>query len=458
MTMMTLRQAFDLLGGAATLVGDGSTPIERVHSDSRSLQRGDLFVALRGETFDGHQFLAQARAAGAAAALAERGIAEAGLPGLQVADSLAALQQLAAAWRRSMPVSLIAVAGSNGKTTVTQMTASILRAWLGPAGFATEGNLNNHIGVPLTLLRLRREQVGVVELGTNHPGEIAALARLVAPQVALINNTQREHQEFLHGLDAVALENGQLIDALADDGVLVIPAADAGTAAWTARAAVLGIHRVRRFALDADADVRGHAQWADGGWTLRITAPEGRLETTLAIACRHNALNGVAAAAAALAAGAPVDAVARGLAAFTPVKGRSRSLGIEHQGRRVTLVDDSYNANPDSVLAAIDVLADLPGPRWLLLGDMAEVGRDGPAFHAEVGRHAAARGLEAVWTFGTISAETGRWCGGRHFDDIDALIAALPRGPAAASILVKGSRSMRMERVVQALQGARNAA
>ena len=462
MTMMTLRQAFDLLGGAATLVGDGSTPIERVHSDSRSLQRGDLFVALRGETFDGHQFLAQARAAGAAAALAERDIAEAGLPGLQVADSLAALQQLAAAWRRSIPVSLIAVAGSNGKTTVTQMIASILRAWLGPAGFATEGNLNNHIGVPLTLLRLRSERVGVVELGTNHPGEIAALARLVAPQVALINNTQREHQEFLHGLDAVALENGQLIDALADDGVLVIPAADAGTAAWTARAAVLGIHRVRRFALDgdagADADVRGHAQWADGSWTLQITAPEGRLETTLAIAGRHNALNGVAAAAAALAAGAPPDAVARGLAAFTPVKGRSRSLGIEHQGRRVTLVDDSYNANPDSVLAAIDVLADLPGPRWLLLGDMAEVGREGPAFHAEVGRHAAARGLEAVWTFGTISAETGRWCGGRHFDDIDALIAALPRGPAAASILVKGSRSMRMERVVQALQGARNAA
>ena len=454
MTMMTLRQAFDLLGGAATLVGDGSTPIERVHSDSRSLQRGDLFVALRGETFDGHQFLAQARAAGAAAALAERDIAEAGLPGLQVADSLAALQQLAAAWRRSIPVSLIAVAGSNGKTTVTQMIASILRAWLGPAGFATEGNLNNHIGVPLTLLRLRREQVGVVELGTNHPGEIAALARLVAPQVALINNTQREHQEFLHGLDAVALENGQLIDALADDGVLVIPAADAGTAAWMARAAVLGVSRVRRFALDAggEAEVRGQAQWAGGGWTLQISAPEGRLETTLAIAGRHNALNAVAAAAAALAAGAPPDAVARGLAAFTPVKGRSRSLAIDWQGRRATLVDDSYNANPDSVLAAIDVLAELPGPRWLLLGDMAEVGREGPAFHAEVGRHAAARGLEAVWTFGTLSAETGRYCGGRHFDDIDALVAALPRGPAAASILVKGSRSMRMERVVEALQ------
>ncbi|MCA0240868.1 MAG: UDP-N-acetylmuramoyl-tripeptide--D-alanyl-D-alanine ligase [Proteobacteria bacterium] len=458
--MMTLQQAFDLLGGAATLVGDADTPIERVHSDSRSLQRGDLFVALRGDSFDGHQFLAQAKAAGAAAALAERGIADAGLPGLQVADSLAALQQLAAAWRRSLPVALIAVAGSNGKTTVTQMIAAILRAWLGPAAFATEGNLNNHIGVPLTLLRLRREPVGVVELGTNHPGEIAALARLVAPQVGVINNTQREHQEFLHGLDAVALENGQLIDALADGGALVIPAADAGTAAWLARAAALGIGRVRRFALDGDgagdadaaAEVRGQAQWADGGWRLQVSAPEGRLETTLAIAGRHNARNGVAAAAAALAAGAPTAAVARGLAAFTPVKGRSRSLGLDWQGRRATLVDDSYNANPDSVLAAIDVLAELPGPRWLLLGDMAEVGREGPAFHAEVGRHAAARGLDAVWTFGTLSAEAGRQCRGRHFDDIDALVAALPGGPAAAAILVKGSRSMRMERVVQALQ------
>jgi UDP-N-acetylmuramoyl-tripeptide--D-alanyl-D-alanine ligase len=447
--MMTLQQAFDLLGGAATLIGDGGTTIERVHSDSRSLQRGDLFVALRGESFDGHQFLPQAQAAGAAAALAERGIADAGLPGLQVGDSLAALQQLAAAWRRSVPVALIAVAGSNGKTTVTQMIASILREWLGPAAFATEGNLNNHIGVPLTLLRLRGQRVGVVELGTNHPGEIAALARLVLPQVAVINNTQREHQEFLHGLDAVAQENGAVIDALGADGIVVIPAADAGTAAWTARA---GARRVRRFALEADAEVRGQAQWADGGWRLQITAPEGRLDTTLAIAGRHNACNGVAAAAAALAAGAPADAVARGLAAFTPVKGRSRSLAIIWQGQRATLVDDSYNANPDSVLAAIDVLAELPGPRWLLLGDMAEVGREGPAFHAEVGRHAAARGLEAVWTFGTISAETGRACRGRHFDDIAALTAALPRGPAARSILVKGSRSMRMERVVQALQ------
>ncbi len=454
--MMTLQQALAMLGGQAALVGDGATRITRVHSDTRTLQPGDLFVALKGERFDAHDFLPQARAAGAAAVLAERGVAACGLPGLQVADALAALQQLAAAWRRSMPAALIAVTGSNGKTTVTQMIAAILRAWLGDAAFATQGNLNNHIGVPLTLLRLRAEaglthRVGVVELGTNHAGEIAQLARLVAANVALINNTQREHQEFLHGLDAVARENGAVIEALAADGVAVFPADDPGTALWRQLA---GARRVRTFALDGAADMRGHADWQGGRWALTLDADEGRIATTVAIAGRHNAQNAVAAAAAALAAGAPVDAVARGLAAFAPVAGRSRSLAIDWQGRTITLVDDSYNANPDSVLAAIDVLAELPGPRWLLLGDMAEVGAQGPQFHAEVGRHAAARGIETVWTFGVQSEAAARACGARHFKDMGELIAALAAGPAAASVLVKGSRSMKMERVVQALTGA----
>jgi UDP-N-acetylmuramoyl-tripeptide--D-alanyl-D-alanine ligase len=450
--MMTLQQALALLGGQATLVGDGSTVVTRVHSDTRSLQPGDLFVALRGERFDAHDFLPQARAAGAAAVLAERGIADAGLPGLQVADSLAALQRLAAAWRRSLPVSLIAVTGSNGKTTVTQMLAAILQAWLGERGFATQGNLNNHIGVPLTLLRLRAHQVGVVELGTNHEGEIALLAQLAAPQVALVNNAQREHQEFLHGLEAVARENGSVISALGADGAAVFPSDDGCAGIWRELA---GSRRVRTFALDdTTADVTGQATWNVDHWDLAIHAPEGDVATTLAIAGRHNAKNALAAAACALAAGAPLDAMARGLAAFTPVKGRSRSLAMRWQGQAATLVDDSYNANPDSVLAAIDVLAGLPGPRWLLLGDMGEVGDQGPAFHAEVGRHAAARGIEAVWTFGKQSEGAARECGGRHFMDMDELLAALrQQGPAAASVLVKGSRSMRMERVVQALTG-----
>ena len=458
--MMTLQQAADLLGGSATLVGDGATPIRRVHSDTRTLQPGDLFVALKGERFDANDFLPQAKAAGAAAALAQRGLAEAGLPGLQVEDSLLALQQLSAAWRRSVPLPLIAVTGSNGKTTVTQMIAAILRAWLGDAAFATQGNLNSHIGAPLTLLRLRAGQhrVGVVELGTNHPGEIAMLSQLTQPQVALINNAQREHQEFLHGLEAVARENGSVIDTLPDSGIVVVPADDACTPIWRQLA---GARTVRSFALDADADVQGRATWQGARWALTITAAEGRLDTTVAIAGRHNAKNAVAAAACALAVGAPLEAIARGLAAFQPVGGRSRLLAVTWQGRALTLLDDSYNANPDSVLAAIDVLAELPGPRWMLLADMAEVGDQGPAFHTEVGRHAAQRGIDTVWTFGVQSQAVARECAGRHFTTMDELLAALPQGPAAASVLVKGSRSMRMERVVKTFtqsEGAPHAA
>ena len=462
--MMTLNEALALLGGAATLHGDGATRVERVHSDTRTLQRGDLFVALRGERFDGHDFLPQARAAGAVAVLAERGVAASGLPGLEVPDALLALQELAAAWRRGRSTTLIAVTGSNGKTTVTQMIAAILRAWLGADALATQGNLNNHIGVPLTLLRLRdlpAHRVVVVELGTNHEGEIAQLARLAAPDVALVNNTQREHQEFLHGLDAVARENGSVIEALPAHGVAVFPLDDPGSALWRRLA---GARRTRSFALDGAhgiaADVRGQAHWQEDRWRLVIDAAEGRIESTLAAAGRHNATNAIAAAACALAAGGAAEAVARGLAGFVPVAGRSRLLQVTWQGRMLNLVDDSYNANPDSVRAAIDLLASLPGPRWLLLGDMGEVGDAGPAFHAEVGQYAAARGIQTLWTFGAQSALSARAaraaqaCDARHFASMNELLGQLrTSAPQAASVLVKGSRSMRMERVVQAFTG-----
>ena len=215
--MMTLGQALALLP-EARLVGDPALAFTRVHTDTRTLQPGDLFVALRGERFDAHDFLAGAREAGAVAALAERGLAEAGLPGLEVPDTLAALQWLAQAWRRRWRGALVAVAGSNGKTTVTQMVGAILRAAHGDAALVTQGNLNNHIGVPLTLLRLRVDgpqahRVAVVEIGMNHPGEIAPLAAIAAPTVALVNNAQREHQEFMDGVEAVARENGAVLEA-----------------------------------------------------------------------------------------------------------------------------------------------------------------------------------------------------------------------------------------------------
>ena len=381
--MMTLAQAHALLPGSV-LVGDGAVGIERVHSDTRSLRAGDLFVALRGERFDGHDFLragARRRRRRGAGRDADSATA---MPGLQVADTLAALQQLAAAWRARFALPLIAVTGSNGKTTVTQMVAAMLRAWHGDGMLATAGNLNNHIGVPLTLLRLRQDdtawhRAAVLELGMNHPGEIALLARLAAPTVALVNNAQREHQEFMASVEAVARENGSAIQALGADGTAVFPADDAHTPLWRELA---GARQVLSFALDGDADVTAGAAWQAhrGSWALSLHTPAGSAHTALHLAGRHNVHNALAAAACALAAGAPLAAVAQGLAAFAPVAGRSQTLALRRGGRSVTLVDDSYNANPDSVLAAIDVLATLPGPRWLVLGDMGEVGDRGPGF------------------------------------------------------------------------------
>ena len=448
-TMMTLGDAARMLPGAV-LVGDPATPIARVHSDTRSLAPGDLFVALRGERFDANDYLAQAGAGGAAAVLCERGIESAGLPGLVVADARVALGELAAAWRRRFALPLVAVAGSNGKTTVTQMIASILRAWLGHAAFATEGNFNNDIGVPLTLLRLRPwHRAGVVELGMNHPGEIARLAAIAAPTIALVNNAQREHLEFMSSVDAVARENGAAIGALAGDGIAVFPSDDAHAPTWRE---IAGKRRVLGFALNAPADISGTATWHRDHWAVTMQTPAGAASFALRVAGAHNVRNALAASAAALAAAAPLDSVIRGLESFVAVRGRSQAKRIALGGVAVTLIDDTYNANPDSVRAAIDVLAALPAPRWLVLGDMGEVGDQGPAFHREVGAYANERGIETLWAAGPESANTiAAFAGARAFADVESLVAALTAAPAAASVLVKGSRFMRMERVVAAL-------
>ncbi|WP_428419459.1 UDP-N-acetylmuramoyl-tripeptide--D-alanyl-D-alanine ligase [Methylibium sp.] len=462
--MMDLQLAHALLPGS-TLVGDPATPLLRVHSDTRTLRAGDLFVALKGERFDAHDFLPQARAAGAVAAIAERGLAEAGLAGLQVADSRAALGTLGANWRARMSLPLIAVTGSNGKTTVTQMIASILRAWVGDAAFSTEGNFNNDIGVPLTLLRLRQDpdtwhRAAVVELGMNHVGEIAQLARMAAPTVALVNNAQREHQEFMAGVEAVARENGAVIEALGANGTAVFPSDDAHAAVWQA---LSGTRPTLTFSLEGPSDLLAEAVWSGDHWATVLHTPAGATAIRLRVAGWHNVKNALAATACALAAGCPLEAVARGLEAFEPVKGRSQVKALQRGGRTVTLIDDSYNANPDSVRAAIDVLATLPGPRWLVLGDMGEVGDQGPAFHAEVGSYAAARGVDALWTAGAASAAAAAAYGpaARAHASVADLIAALGSGtreaPEAASIVVKGSRFMRMEQVIAALQAAGDA-
>ncbi len=306
--------------------------------------------------------------------------------------------------------------------------------------------------MPLTLLRLRPRlhRVAVVELGMNHPGEIAQLAAIAAPTVALVNNAQREHQEFMTSVEAVARENGAVIAALPPDGTAVFPADEVHASLWRGLA---GARPVLTFAASGPADVRCDATWSDAGWRASVRTPRGDFGALVRVAGRHNLKNALAATACALAAGCPLAAIARGLQAFEPVAGRSQLKRVQRGGAVLTLIDDSYNANPDSVRAAIDVLAELPAPRWLVLGDMGEVGDQGPAFHREVGAYARERGIDELWTTGALGAEAARAFGSaaRGFDSVEALLAALPEAPRAASAVVKGSRFMKMERVVGAL-------
>lgn len=465
MMNMRLRQAAQWIP-TARLVGDPEVVVQRVHSDTRSLQAGDLFVALSGARFDGHDFLPQAKQQGAVAALAAHGLQAAGLSGLEVDAPLAALGQLAAGWRTQFSLPLIAVTGSNGKTTVTQMIAAILQAWTGGNALSTQGNLNNEIGVPLTLLRLRvGHTAAVVELGMNHPGEIAQLAAWAQPTVALVNNAQREHLEFMHTVQAVAHENGAVLASLAADGVAVFPADDTYSALWHALA---NGRRTLTFALDGaealatgigaaqprPADVTAQAHWQGGAWHVAAQTPQGPCVFVLHVAGRHNVKNALAAATCALAAGAPLVAIQAGLTAFSAVHGRSRAVALQCDGRPVTLIDDTYNANPDSMAAALALLAELPGPRLLVMGDMGEVGDQGPLFHAQAGQLALALGIERVMTIGTLAKHAAQgFAHAEHFKSIPALLAAVRlAAPKAGSVVVKGSRFMRMERVVQALE------
>jgi len=448
--MMSLREAATAIG--ARLIGE-DVRFDSVSTDSRTLERGALFVALRGERFDGSRFIGAARERGAAAAIVEEPDATQGdIPFLVVENSRFALGRLAAYWRGHFDIPLVAVTGSNGKTTVKEMIAAILREHFGEThALATEGNLNNDIGLPLTLLKLRRNhRAAVVELGVNHPGETATLAAIASPTVALINNAQREHQEFMKGVAEVAREHGTVFAAMKPDGTGVINADDEFSGYWRE---LLAGRRVRDFGLDKPAQVGGRHRFTHFGSEIELRAPEGATKVELHVDGRHSVLNAFAAAACALAAGASLEAVARGLAAFRPVGGRMQ----RRTGRSGTkLIDDSYNANPDSVRAAIDVLAAERGAKVLLLGDMAEVGERGVEFHQEIGRYARERGIDRLYAAGALS----RGCvaafgeGARHFATVEDLInAAQGELRPQTTMLVKGSRFMRMERVVQALAG-----
>lgn len=451
-----------LVNAAAANSQVQNTLIKAVRTDSRSVVAGDLFIALKGEKFDGTAFLAQAQAQGAVAVLFEASHPEQGehlqhlnnvtVPAFCVPNARAALGSLAAQWRRQFAPALIGVTGSNGKTTVTQMIASVLRADTAAPSLSTQGNLNNDIGVPLTLFNLRPEhQRAVVELGMNHPGEIEVLAQFAQPTIGLVNNAQREHQEFMSTVEAVAIENGEVIRALPAKGVAVFPAQDAYTQLWQKLA---DARPVLTFGFK-QGDVQAHdIVWRNGAWSFQLWTQQTSLPCRLNIAGRHNILNALAATACASAAGMSLPVIVKGLESFEPVKGRSKSCEWQLDGHAFTLVDDTYNANPDSVRAAIEVLAELPAPRLLVLGDMGEVGLQGAEFHQEVGAYAKACDIQSLFTLGDLCQHSSQaFEGAVHFSDMDSLQArVLSDISAYNSVLVKGSRFMKMERVVEALR------
>lgn len=471
--MTTLAQVQAMLPGSTLMnsseIAAEQIMISRVGTDSRQIEVGELFVALAGERFDAHDFLSDVAKAGVGGVLiSQQDKCPANLAAICVPDTRIGLGELAAAWRAKYPIPLALVTGSNGKTTVKEMIASIFKAAVGEdCTLVTNGNLNNEIGLPITLLKLRSsDRLAVVELGMNHPGETAILAAIAQANIALINNAQREHQEFMATVAAVAEEHSAAIKALPKDGVAVFPADSEFAEVWHKAAA--GRKIIDFVLLSGSSSVKASVTGRllnDG--QVQIQTEQGVLQIRLNTLGSHNVRNALAASAVALAAGVSLEKIKQGLEAFLPVNGRMQAKHIDNN---YTLIDDSYNANPDSVRAAIDALKQSGNSSWLILGDMGEVGNQGPEFHREVGAYAAAQGVNKLFTLGeqcqfaiagfedtkkTLSLTASSF----HFADMSLLIAQLrnelqgqiAHGNRHLNILVKGSRFMRMERVVQAL-------
>jgi UDP-N-acetylmuramoyl-tripeptide--D-alanyl-D-alanine ligase len=463
MSMMRLSEAARAL--PAELRGEDRA-FDAVGTDTRALSPQALFVALKGDRYDGHDFIAQAvqrRAAGALVQksglrIEDRGLSDR-LPLLIVDDTRKSLGTLAAYWRNKFDMPLVALTGSNGKTTVKEMLASILReacsaqsSILDPQScvLATRGNLNNDIGVPLTLLELNAgHHYAVIEMGMNHAGEIRTLARLAAPDVALINNAGTAHVEFLGSVEAVARAKGEIVEGLKPEGTAVINADDRHAGLWRELA---GGRRVVDFGIERRAAVSATYQlrWLESEIVLKT--PQGEARAVLKAPGLHNVRNALAASAAAVALKVPAPTIAKGLARFSGTKGRLQKKAGVHGA---TLIDDTYNANPDSARAAIAVLAQAPGKRLLVLGDMGELGPGAAEMHAEVGRCARESGVERLLTLGELSAHAARAFGpgARHYTRIEDLLAEIENALAPdVAVLIKGSRFMRMERIVQSCE------
>lgn len=446
--MMTFAAAADLTGG--TLHGaDGA--FSGVQIDSRAVRPGELFVAIRGHRLDGHDFVAEAGDRGAAGALVSRRV-DAAVPQVAVTDTTAALGRLALHWRRRFGIPVVGVTGSNGKTTVTAMVREILSVSGRP--LAPRESFNNQWGVPLTLLALSGDHThAVIEMGMNHPGEIDRLTGIAAPTVALVNNAAAAHLEGLGSVRRVAEAKGEIFRGLGPDGAAVLNRDDPHFGLWRRLA---GERRALTFGLGNAADFRGlDVRLAAEGCRFSVRCPAGDVEITLAVPGRHNVMNALAAMAACHAAGAGPEDLAAGLAAFTGIPGRLRRLD---GAGGAALVDDSFNANPASIGAAIDYLSSRPGRRILVLGAMAELGPAAEAHHADVGDRARSGGVERLLVLndGDNPDLEGyrRGYGGTAelFADVPSLVASLePEDRPGNTILVKGSKSSRMGRVVQAL-------
>jgi UDP-N-acetylmuramoyl-tripeptide--D-alanyl-D-alanine ligase len=420
-----------------------------VSSDTRTLAQGDLFVALRGPRYNGNEFVPAALAAGAVGALVDSA-QSAAIGQVVVADTQSALERAGSAWRAQFVIPVVGVAGSNGKTTAKEMTAAIL----GVAGacLATRGNLNNHIGVPLTLLRIAStHRSAVIEMGANRAGDVAALVEIAHPSVGLITNAGAEHLEGFGSLEGVARAEGEMVAGLKPDATAVINADDEFADMWRtltpARVVTFGVHKPADF-MATEIKTTGDR---DGFLTrFTLTSPIGRTAIELRMGGQHNVANALAAAAAAVAAGARLEHVAAGLGAVRSVPGR---LQFKMMANGAWLIDDSYNANPSSVRAGIEVLAGLEGRKWLVLGDMAELGEFAHSAHTEVGEFARAQGIERLFATGALAqlAAHSFGQGGHWFAETSALAEALRVAGPDVRMLIKGSRVNRLEHVVDAL-------
>jgi UDP-N-acetylmuramoyl-tripeptide--D-alanyl-D-alanine ligase len=430
------------------VVHGANVEVRGVFTDSRAPQKGALFVALKGERFDAHEFAAAAAAAGAAAALVER-LLPLSLPQIVVADTTLALGDLASAARAQRRARVIGITGSNGKTTVKTLVASILA--LHGKTHVNAGNFNNEIGLPLSLLSLPDDaDYAVLEMGAGKPGDIAYLAAIARPEIGLVNNIAPAHLERMHTLEGVAETKGAIYAALPPHGVAVVNADDAFASLFTNIATT---RRVLKFGLDRPADVRGEIQTLGTQSHFTLSTPFDRADVTLHLAGRHNVMNALAAAAIAVALDVPLNVIKQGLETAPPIAGRLIRHGMPDGW---TLIDDSYNANPGSTAAAIAALAAESGENWLVLGDMRELGSQAEQLHAQIGTLARERGIARIYAVGALSAEAARTFGAdaRHFADQDALVAALAKDVhPGVRVLVKGSRGSAMDRVVRALLG-----